>query len=656
MNSLKTMTFLMVAIMVLALSGCGGSSSGNSPFKNTSATVTPTSGATLFGNISTSTGKTGITLTTDRTTVDAINGQVLVTARVVNNGVGVAGVPVAFAIVAPLNGPATIEAGRTTVTTDANGEAITRITTGNATSTTNVIVAATATIGSRSGTANATFQIVRGTGVITMGTLPVKSANVDPSTTTSQAFQQQIPIRLTDANGFARVGAPVTLSVYTKSGSSTVAFTQATVNTDASGTAIFDATITMAAPAAGATAVESIIFKAATADITPIVAYAAGYYSVTAAVTSGSEPSIILTTDRTTYDVNDGSVLATAKIVRNGAAVSGIPVTFSVVAPTIGPATIEAGLTTVATDSNGLAVTRITTGTVASTTNVIIKATAPVGTQTVNATATFQLVPLLATSVRSYFNLILSVTDTLGTGNIVGPNSTVIASATLKDTVGNPVPNQQIKFEQVIGPVNAVTINPAVVTTDSNGMAVNFLVAGPSTPSAVDVIIKASTTVNGQLVTAIGMFKIQRSQSNIIKFLTSKAPTDPDGTLNRLAVTMENQLTPSSRTILQLVPFQILDNNGVPRSRVPVNISVYSEIGSCPVFIDSPEVGTVRTVTTDDTGLGIFNAGVTVEMPPIGSENACSIIYKAEAADPNNSGATIYSYGGFIGVLVNAKK
>ncbi|MBT0653206.1 hypothetical protein [Geomobilimonas luticola] len=255
-------------------------------------------------------------------------------------------------------------------------------------------------------------------------------------------------------------------------------------------------------------------------------------------------------------------------------------------------------------------------------------------------------------TVLSY-NLALSITAASGTGTTVGPNSTVIATANLIDSGGNPVANQPIKFEAVEGPV---TINPIIVSTDSNGMAINFLRAGATTTSAADVIIKASTSVNNQLVTAIGIFKIMRSESNIIKFMTTKGTTDPDGTLNTLKITLENVPLPSPpRTILQLVPFQVLDNNGIPRSRVPVTVSIYSEIGNCPVFIDSPETA-VRTVTTDDTGLGIFNAGVTVEVPEPGSENACSIIYKAESADPNNVTGTIYSYGGFIAALVNTKK
>ena len=255
-------------------------------------------------------------------------------------------------------------------------------------------------------------------------------------------------------------------------------------------------------------------------------------------------------------------------------------------------------------------------------------------------------------TVLSY-NLSLSMTSPSGPGSTVGPNSEVIATAILTDSSGKPVANQPIKFEKITGPV---TINPAIVNTDSSGKAINFLLAGSTTTSAIDVIIEASTSVNGQLVTAVSIFTILRSESNTIKFLTTKGPTDPDGTLNTLRVTLTNATSPAAETILQLVPFQILDNNGIPRSHVPVQISIYSEIGNCPVFIDSPETGTVQTVTTDDSGLGIFNAGVTVSLPPIGGENACSIIYKAQADDPNNPGGIIFSYGGFIAALDNVLK
>jgi hypothetical protein len=252
-------------------------------------------------------------------------------------------------------------------------------------------------------------------------------------------------------------------------------------------------------------------------------------------------------------------------------------------------------------------------------------------------------------SVLSY-TMTLNTIAASGTGSTVAPNSTVVATVVLKDSSGRAVANQPIKFEAVEGPV---IIETATVSTDSNGTAINFLKAGGSTTSAEDVIIQASSTISGQTVSSLSIFKILRSEGNVIRFTTTKNPTDPDGTLNTLSASVKNaSVSDPPRTILQLVPFNILDSNGFPRTRVPVNISIYSQIGDCPVFIDSPETA-AKTVTTDDTGLGIFNAGVTIAIPPPGSENACSIIYKAEAANPENPSTTIYSYGGFIAVLKN---
>lgn len=506
----KILSMLLLIFMTLA--GCSGGSSSGIPvdvFSKPSAG----NGDAIFGVA----GNTGITVTTDRSTIDANNGQVLVTARVVRDGAAVSGLSVTFNIEAPINGPAIIESGRTTVTTDINGQAVTRITTGDSPSTTNVIVSATATIGGQPITANTTFQIVRGTGVITIGALPVKSATVDPSVQTTEVFQQQIPIILTDANGFARVGAPVTLSVYTKSGASSVVFSQPTINTDASGAAVFNASVTMSAPVAGLTAVDSVIYKATTADANPVVAYAASYYSVTSSTSSSADPTMILTTDSTTYDINDGSVLVTARIVKNGAPVANVPVTFSITAPTSGPASIEAGLATVTTDSNGTAVTRITTGSVQATTNVIVKGAATVGSQPVNATATFQIVPTLITQP------IITLSTDRATYDVT--SGTVLATAKIVRN-GSPVAGVPVTFGITAPTSGPATIETglATVTTDSNGLAVSRITTG-NVSSPTNVIINATATVNSQIVTATTTFTIVPDISKPSIILTTDRTT-----------------------------------------------------------------------------------------------------------------------------------
>lgn len=260
-------------------------------------------------------------------------------------------------------------------------------------------------------------------------------------------------------------------------------------------------------------------------------------------------------------------------------------------------------------------------------------------------------------SVLSY-NLALSTTDSTGKVSTVGPSSTVIATATLNDTYGNAVANQLITFKSDIK--SPQLIEEQTAATNSNGKAIIFLTA-PNTQSSTDVILKASTVVKTQSVSAISIFKILRGSGNVINFITTKTPTDPDGTLNTVAVVVEGQPSPLPGQILhQLVPFEILDLNNNPRSKKDVTITIFSSIGcsafivhSIPADIPVTEKVFTQTVTTDDSGRGIFNVGVPLDMPPMGSKNACSVVYKAVGPDFLDDTLEIYSYGGFIASLEN---
>ncbi len=320
----------MVALFLLSLlllGGCGSgstTSTGNSPFQNNNQ-------ATIFGNISTATGKTGITLTTDRATVDVNNGQIVATAKVVSSGVPVANALVTFSIKSPLNGPATVDPSVASVSTDSNGIAISRITTGNALSTTSVIVQATTGIAGQTATATTTFQIVRGNGVIMFtsaagtaaGTqtnqLPDASKEInDPSVVSSVTFYQQLPFKVTDSNGNPRVSVPVTLSVFSTTGAAlSVVVDKAQVTTDSAGQGIFNVAVTMPAPPSGSFYSTSVIYKAATSDPIPITAYIGGCYSLsskpkssTPAPTPTPAPVPALTITPTTASFGTASDLA----------------------------------------------------------------------------------------------------------------------------------------------------------------------------------------------------------------------------------------------------------------------------------------------------------------------------------------------------------
>ena len=484
MNLYKLIPALFVSLCLVSLFGCGGgSSSSGSPF-----------GGGTFNNISSSSLTSGITLLSPApVTVDANGGQVKITVQILRKGVARAGIPVTFNIVAPTNGVATIDPSVLTVSTDANGQARTTVITGNSSSTTNVIVSASATVDAIPYTANTTFQIVRGTGVISYGPLPAKSATVDTSLQVSQIFQQQISLKLTDANGNPRVGIPITLSD-TQTGTALVVIAQPTsVNTDASGTALFNVTVTMPA----ITADSSVIYKATTNDPIPVEAYAAGYYSVTAVSTTG-QGTISLTTDKSSYDANNATVLATAKITKNGQLLSGVPVTFSIVGAFNGPATIEPGLTTVSTDSNGIAITRITTGNVQSTTNVILQATASTG---ISATTSFQLV---RGSAVFTFPVLAPLTYTVPYNSISDSVSFMqLVPFKLTDANGNPRVGIPVTLDlySVSGLSDVVfnNSNNLTVTTDDSGSGVfNFAVripipATPGSSYAGSLVFRALT-------------------------------------------------------------------------------------------------------------------------------------------------------------------
>jgi hypothetical protein len=324
MRYICKVVLILLPVFMLSLSGCGSSSSGNTadPFSNGSTNTgtggtTPTTPVTAQDPVLSLDLNTDLKLPTDLTTlpqVDANIGTVLLTAKLLNITGGTfidpnsglkteAGSPVpnqtvTFTILA---GPGTIS--YTTPLTDKNGESKAILTTGNVTYTTNVIVEAATTIAGKNYRAYTSFQIVRGTGIITIGTngtLDPMNATIDPNLASGEVFLQQIHFKLTDSNGNPRVGVPVTLSLYSQSGNSTVVIdylkipvtepSQQTVTTASDGTGIFNVSVTMTAPPPGLIDTDSIVYKAVTNDANPIIAYVGGTYSLTSKL-----PTLVIT-------------------------------------------------------------------------------------------------------------------------------------------------------------------------------------------------------------------------------------------------------------------------------------------------------------------------------------------------------------------------
>lgn len=275
MNRLRTVLLALLTALFLALSGCGGSSSGNfdpAPAPGQVAASSPPS----FSNTSSAAGKYAITLSVDRPSVDANVGQLLATASIEgSDGATVEERLVTFSVAA---GPATVDPTLTTVPTDSNGKAMTIFRPGDVSSTTNVIVMAATTINGKSIRAYAPFQIVRGTGIIEFitskdptdpdGTLFTLDETVD-SAFAGETFEymQQLPFKLTDANGNPRVGVSVTISIYNQlTGRASSIFNNPTVITDSGGKGIFNVGVLITAPPTGVTHTDSIIYQAVTTE------------------------------------------------------------------------------------------------------------------------------------------------------------------------------------------------------------------------------------------------------------------------------------------------------------------------------------------------------------------------------------------------------
>lgn len=329
MQNIYKLILVLLSVVVLALTGCGGSSSGSTaatdPFsKNLADTGTNPGSVTTPVTVQDPTFS--LTLTTDLNKpsdltllpqIDVNIGTVLLTAQLLNMSDGVyidpetsqpiaAGAPlpnqaVSFNILA---GPGTI--AYTTPVTGKDGNVKAIFTTGNVNYTTNVIIEATTTIDGKNYRTYTSFQIVRGSGVIMFtdkaGTKlgdqsnmlePWSKDGVDPAIVPSVAVLQLLPFRVTDSNGNPRVGVPITLSVYSITSQNpdnvTVDFLvppisepdQRTITTDSAGMGIFNVAVVLETPPIGSFTSSSVVFKATTNEAIPVTAYVGGSYSMT---------------------------------------------------------------------------------------------------------------------------------------------------------------------------------------------------------------------------------------------------------------------------------------------------------------------------------------------------------------------------------------
>lgn len=215
----------------------------------------------------------------------------------------------------------------------------------------------------------------------------------------------------------------------------------------------------------------------------------------------------------------------------------------------------------------------------------------------------------------------------------------ILATAKVQGTDGAAVADQQVSFSVIAGPASIVQ-TLASQFTDANGQAVTIVTPG-NPLSTTNVLVMAETTINGKAIRAYAPFKIVRG-TGIVSFITSKNPTDPDGTLTTLDKTVEANFAGTSFEFMQQLPFKVTDANGNPRVGVPVTISIENQLtGKATTGFRNP------TVVTDSAGKGIFNIGVFMTAPPTGVTHTDSIIYKAVTTEASGVPA-LTSYTGFV--------
>ncbi|QWV99084.1 Ig-like domain-containing protein [Geomonas nitrogeniifigens] len=620
--------WILLPVLMLALTGCGSNSSGSADPFNPGGTV----GGTTPG-----TPPYSLTITPAKSAAFA-NEQLIATAVLKDaSNTPIANQTVNFSITA---GPAT--AVTTSARTDSNGIALAFVRTGATAVTTNVIVQGASTVNSKNVVGYGNFQVSPADGNLnsTRLSLSMTTLAVSPNQ------EQVIVATAKDASNNPIANLPVAFRVAAGPASMVIANSV----TDSNGQA------TTIVKAGNPAAVSNVIVEA-TATVSGSAVVANIPFQVVPTTISTVNYTMTMAASKQVVDNNEEFFVQVLLKDSGANPVVGQTVAFSVAS---GEAAVITA--TAVTDSLGKGLARIRALNPASTSAVILQASATIDGTVVTAIAPVQITtqPFSASIIR-----LTLASDKQS----VGINSDVILTATVTDMQSPPKPvqNNEVTFE-ILGTQGSIVdfsgnavVTPYSVLTDSLGNAVCRVKSGNTTSSSV-IIVKSTTTVNNTVVIAYHTVEVVRQNSYVINFLTSKSATDPDGTLNTLSADLPATAA-GPYTFKQLVPLQVLDNNGIPRPNVAVSIKISNTGRNADTVIElvPPLPGTKVVfpgidplqiqVTTDDHGMAIFTCNVSLAAPGPGGYNAESVIYEASATV---DGISMLSYGGFIASLSQA--
>ena len=632
MRGLKCIILILLSI----LAGCGSNTGAGSAFDPFNA----------GGKLTESTAEDGGTLAYKLMLFPAkdsamANEEMIVAATLrKSDNTPIANQAVSFRITA---GPATVVSDLTR--TDSNGTALCFIRTGNTTSPTNVVVEGTALIEGSTVTGYGNIQVspVDSSQTSTRVSLTVSSFSAAPNE------EVVVTATLKDTAGIPVPGQNISFTV--TAGPATLQSTAATTDSNGRGSVLVKA----GNPPETANAIVEAV-----ANVNGSQLKASIPFQIVPTVQSALRYGMTMSPSKDVVDNNEAFYVTAVLKDSSSIPVINHTVTFAVVD---GPATLNT--TSINTDSTGRAIVAVRAGNPGSTTAIILQASAMVNNVRVTALAPVQII----TKPRSESVLRMVLTSDKCS---VGINGDVIMTATVTDMQEPPKPvqNQPVNFSIVAGPA---TITDVQVNSDSAGKAVSRLKVTSSVNSSANIIVMANTVVSGMPVNAYATLAVVRQNSYVIKFLTSAVTSDPDGSLNTLTATVAADST-GYFTFKQLVPFQVLDNNGVPEPNVDVSVDIHnygdwegraggtisaapsSIISLMPPYADAPVTfpyqNTKITVRTDDHGMGIFLCNVSLLAPGNGHTNAESVIFKATAAVGT---VNMVSYGGFVAEITQEK-
>ncbi len=314
---------------------------------------------------------------------------------------------------------------------------------------------------------------------------------------------------------------------------------------------------------------------------------------------------ISLALGATSIQDNSGQTIATATVTDSaGTALPGLPVSFTI-SPAAGPATISpinGGIT----DSSGKAYATISATTTSITKNIIIYAA-------VSGVTTTQPMTVVPTTSTTKLTLVTDLNKVDASGG------QVVATATLVDSAGTPIPGVAVTFS-ILATGPASIISPASVNTSTSGTA-KVTIQTTATDSTQNVLVQASTIYAGTTYTQVTAFQITKG----IGTLVVTAP----------ATTSSTAKAPATVSWITAIPVQLLDANGNPRTNIPVTLSILSsDRAGYQVATGVGTYAATATINTDAQGKVIFSTqSASLTVGAVGSFDTTQVVWKAQTND-----------------------